>query len=71
MLRRLKQFFCNHKFDYADLHKTGNTEDEDKRIQWKCWKCGRLFMRHCGLEVIMEYGDVVANPSTSPTELAE
>ena len=46
---RLRQAFCRHSFDLADLkprpHPHGN-------VRWRCWRCGREFEAHSGLDVL-------------------
>lgn len=48
---KLKQRFCAHVGDYDDMRKIG-AEDSDKRIEWPCMKCGKVFYSNSGLEII-------------------
>ncbi len=48
---RLKQHYCSHVFDLADMgHRP--KDNPDGTLDWPCWKCGKVFTEHCGLDVL-------------------
>jgi hypothetical protein len=51
-LRVIWQSVCKHRFDYGDMVHHCDRENTDERIEWACWRCGKIFMRHCGLEIL-------------------
>ena len=59
----LKQIFCRHRFNLKDLKGTGL--EGKKRVSWECFKCGRVFYAHCGLDIIPTKGHVVNEPTDS------
>ena len=71
-LRRLVRIFawirqkaCAHCFDYADLI---GRQTADGSVTWPCWKCGKVFVMRCGLDVL-QHGKVEKNPNKrNPTE---
>lgn len=30
-----------------------------KRVKWPCWKCGKVFYAHCGLDIVPKHGRIV------------
>lgn len=50
---KIKQYFCNHQFKSSDL--TGREEVDGENIKWPCYKCGKVFIKNCGLDVL-KYG---------------
>lgn len=47
---------CKHRFALEDLHKTGDDEDSDTRVEWACADCGKVFKAHCGLDISPKHG---------------
>lgn len=45
-----------HRFALEDLHKTGDGEDSDTRVEWACTDCGKVFSAHCGLDIAPRHG---------------
>ena len=35
-------------FDPPDMQ----NRDENGNVKWKCCKCGKLFVEHCGLDIL-------------------
>ena len=56
---RFKRAFCSHRFDYADL--IGRPEPNGN-VTWPCFKCGKVFARQCGLDVL-NHGKVSKKPN--------
>lgn len=61
-MNKIRQLLCRHLFDYADMKRNPEKEDTDERIEWRCWKCGKVFKRQCGLEVLF-HGEVLQSPT--------
>lgn len=57
----IRQEACSHRFDPADME---NHREIDGTIKWKCWKCGKQFSEHCGLDVLA-HGSVEKRPDRS------
>ena len=36
-----------------------NHDSVTKRVMWPCWKCGKIFFAHCGLDIIPTHGKCV------------
>jgi hypothetical protein len=45
----LNQFLCFHRFDYRDLIAR---KEPDGNVTWPCFKCGKVFSQHCGLDIL-------------------
>ncbi len=43
-----KKVACRHTFDLADLESRGS----DGNVRWPCAKCGKVYVAHCGLEIL-------------------
>jgi hypothetical protein len=43
------QRLCSHRFDYGDLV---GRPTPDGCVTWPCYKCGKVFVRPCGLDVL-------------------
>lgn len=43
-----KQKKCSHLFDPSDMQ----NRDENGNVKWKCCKCDKLFVEHCGLDIL-------------------
>lgn len=60
MFRKLKQLFCRHVFDIAELQNNGaEYERTDKRVTWPCAKCKKEFTAHCGLDIAPRNGKII------------
>jgi hypothetical protein len=53
------QRLCSHRFDYSDLV---GRPTPDGCVTWPCYKCGKLFVRQCGLNVL-HHGQVGNKPN--------
>ena len=62
--QRLKQWFCSHLYDIADLPKTAY-RDTDNKLHWPCCKCGKEFIGDYGLQVP---GDKIINSDQDVAE---
>ena len=47
--RSIRQAFCRHGFHFDDL--TGR-DVPGGNVRWPCRRCGKVFIEHCGLEVL-------------------
>lgn len=63
-VRWLRRETCEHRFDYKDL--VGRSTP-DGNVTWPCWKCGRVFVEPCGLD-ILRHGKVEDKPTGVPRE---
>lgn len=59
LLVKLKQYWCNHGFYIEDLTRHPEFENTDQRVSWSCYKCGKLFKAHCGLDITPKHGYVM------------
>ncbi len=55
----LRQCLCSHRFDYGDLV---GRPTPDGCVTWPCYKCGKVFVRQCGLDVL-HHGQVGSKPN--------
>ena len=39
---------CSHLFDPPDMQ----SRDENGNVKWKCCKCDKVFVEHCGLDIL-------------------
>lgn len=60
LIKKLKQFFCNHQFYIEDLKR--HIEDDfltyenlDNRVSCNCHKCGKVFFNSCGLNITTKW----------------
>ena len=44
-----KPVICSHKFDLEDIC---GRESSGEDVTWVCWKCGKVFHAHCGLDIL-------------------
>ena len=44
-----RSILCKHKFDLDDLLPRVTP---DGGVSWPCWKCGKVFKAHCGLDIL-------------------
>lgn len=58
MFKWLRSLICRHRFDYDDLI---GRNIFTQNVKWSCWKCGKVFEEHCGLQ-ILNYGEVQEKP---------
>lgn len=60
--KKLKQKLCDHHFHLDDLKRNGpEFENTDNRVTWSCFKCGKSFAAHCGLNIAPKHGYIVQN----------
>ena len=66
LLIRLRQALCRHRFDPADLKPRPSP---DGNVKWRCWRCGREYEAHCGLQVLSHGGGRVEEKATFNREV--
>lgn len=59
LIQRFRESRCGHIFDLSALRKTGESEEGNRRVQWPCQKCGKVFFAHCGLDISPKHGPIV------------
>ena len=47
-IKWFKKSICWHTFDMADL----KSRDVDGNVSWACSKCGKIYIAHCGLDIL-------------------
>lgn len=68
IIRSIREWFCRHEFQLADLNKIN--EDGPERVSWPCVKCGKVFTAHCGLDIAPRHGFIIPpNPAGQPTRV--
>lgn len=58
-IRRIRQFFCRHRFDIRNLKPRQTPEGN---VSWPCWKCGKVFHNHSGLFILFDHGKAQRKP---------
>ena len=59
LISKLRKVICRHKFNLNDLQE----RDNNGNVTWSCFKCGKVFVAECGLD-ILEYGKCIVNNET-------
>ena len=59
-IQQIRERFCSHEFDMADL-KTTQSIHFHERVLWPCYKCGKVFKAHCGLDISPKHGYIMRN----------
>lgn len=44
----IKRKVCDHLFDPPDMQ----DRDENGNVKWMCCKCQKIFVAHCGLDIL-------------------
>lgn len=57
LISQLRKMICMHKFSLKDLKE----RNSDGNVTWHCFKCGKLFIAECGLDILKNGGCVVNN----------
>ena len=57
LISQLKKLICSHKFNIQDLQERGNNGN----VSWPCFKCGKIFIAECGLDVLKNGKCIVKN----------
>ena len=56
---QLRKMICMHKFNLKDLKE----RNSDGNVTWSCFKCKKVFIAECGLD-ILKNGRCVVNNET-------
>ena len=48
LISQLRKIICMHKFYLNDLQE----RDNNGNVTWSCFKCGKVFVAECGLDIL-------------------
>jgi hypothetical protein len=64
LISQLKKLICSHKFNLQDLQE----RDNNGNVTWSCFKCGKVFVAECGLDVLKNGKCIVNNETYGGTQ---